>query len=176
MEWMSFYGSRPKSHRVQWKFEDPFSAGCLASSPLTTLYVCRHKWSAHAHKFAAPRVLSFGCCRRKKVYLLNFWRPIVHVLFHWPHPGLCRHVCMDGLYKHSKFQLNRMKRKRVIRGQISDIPYQIWTASLSLRLPSPIGMKLVPDERSGPMTPWGQVPKISYLPFFELWPLKVDIC
>ena len=34
------------------------------------------------HKFAAPRMLSFGCCRRKKVYLLNYWRPIVHVLFH----------------------------------------------------------------------------------------------
>ena len=37
-----FTVSRPKSHRVQWKFEDPFSAGCLASSPLTALYVCRH--------------------------------------------------------------------------------------------------------------------------------------
>ena len=34
-----FTVSRPKSHRVQWKFEDPFSAGCLASSPLTTIYV-----------------------------------------------------------------------------------------------------------------------------------------
>ena len=53
----------------------------------------------------------------KKVYLLNIWRPIVHVLFHWPHPGLCRHVCMDGLYKRSNFQLNRMKNRRVIRGQ-----------------------------------------------------------
>ena len=37
-----FTVSRPKSHREQWKFEDQFSAGCLASSPLTTLYVCRH--------------------------------------------------------------------------------------------------------------------------------------
>ena len=60
--------------------------------------------------------------------------------------------------------------------KVSDIHYQLWTASLSLMRPSPIGMKLVPDERSGPMTPWGQVPKISNRPFFELWPLKVDIC
>ena len=59
-----------------------------------------------------------GCCRRKNVYLLNFWRPIVHVLFQWPHPGLCRLVCcMDGLYKRSKFQLYRMKSRRDIRGQ-----------------------------------------------------------
>ena len=34
----------------------------------------------------------------------------------------------------------------------------------------------MPDERSGPLTPLGQVPKVSYRPFFELWPLKVDIC
>ena len=62
-------------------------------------------------------MLSFGCYRRKKVYLLNVWRPIVHVLFHWPHPRLCRRVCMDRLYKRFKFQLNRMKNSRVIRGQ-----------------------------------------------------------
>ena len=168
--------SRPNFHRVQCKFEDPFSAGSLASSPLTNLYVCRHEWSAHAHKFAAPWVLSFGCCRRKKDFLLNIWRPIVHALFHWLHPGLYRRDCVDRLYKRSKFQLNRMKNKGVIRVKVSDIPYQLWTASLSLMWPSPIGMKLVPDERSGPMSPWGQVPKISYRPFFELWPLKVDIC
>ena len=158
-----FTFSRPKSHRVQCKL-DPFSARRLASNPLTTLNVCRHEWSAHAHKFAAPRMLSYGCYRRKKVYLLNIWRPIVHVLFQWPHPGWCRHVCMDGLYKLSKFQLNRMNSRRVIRGQ-----------SFSLMRPPPIGMKLVPDKRSAPMTPLGQVPKI-YRPFFELWPLKVDIC
>ena len=109
--------SRPNFHRVQCKFEDPFSAGRLASSPLTTLYVCRHEWSAHARKFAAPWVLSFGCCRRKNDFLLNIWRPIVHALFHWLHPGLYRRVCMDRLYKRSKFQLNRMKNKGVIRGQ-----------------------------------------------------------
>ena len=60
--------------------------------------------------------------------------------------------------------------------KILDIPYQLWTASLSLMRPSPIWMNLVPDERSGPTTLWGQVPTNSYLPFFELWPLKVDIC
>ena len=38
-----FTVSRPKSYRVQWEFEDPFSAGCRASSPLTTLCVCRHQ-------------------------------------------------------------------------------------------------------------------------------------
>ena len=112
-----FTFSRPKSHRVQCKLEDPFSARRLASNPLTTLYFCRHSWSAHAHKFAAPRMLSFGCCRRKNVNSLNIWRPIVHVLFHWPHTVWCRHVCMDGLYKRSKFQLNRMNSRRVIRGQ-----------------------------------------------------------
>ena len=83
---------------------------------------------------------------------------------------------MDGLYKRSKFQLNRMKTDELLRVKVSDIPYQLWTARLSLMRPLPIGMKLVPDERSGPMTPWGQMPKISYRPFFELWPLKVDIC
>ena len=112
-----FTVSRPKFHRVQCKFEDPFSAGRLASSPLSTHCVCRHYWSAHAQKFAAPRVLSFGCCRRKNGYLLNIWRPIVHALFHWPHPGFYRHVCMDRLYKRSIFQFNRMKNRRVIRGQ-----------------------------------------------------------
>ena len=168
--------SRPNFHRVQCKFQDPFSAGRLASSPLTTLYVCIQKWSAQAHKFAAPRVLSFSCCKRKNDFLLNIWRLIVHVLLHWPHPGFCRRVYMDTLYKRFKFQLNRMKNSRVIRGQVSDIPYQLWTASLSRMWLSPIGMKLMPGERSGPMSPWGQVPKISCRPFFELWPLKVDIC
>ena len=50
-------------------------------------------------------------------FLLNVWRPIVHVLFYWPHPGLCRYVCMDGLYKRSKFLFNRMKNTWVIKGQ-----------------------------------------------------------
>ena len=109
--------SRPIFYRVQCKFEDPFSAGRLASRRLTTLYVCRHEWSAHAHKFAAPWVLSFGCCRRKKDFLLNIWCPIVHVLFHRPYPGLNWRVCVDKLYKRSKFQLNRMKNTGVIRGQ-----------------------------------------------------------
>ena len=55
--------------------------------------------------------------------------------------------------------------------------YHVLELSISnMTRPSPIGMKLVPDERSGPRTPWGQVPKFSYRPFFELWPLKVDIC
>ena len=80
-------------------------------------YVCRHEWSEHAHKFAAPWVHSFGCCGRKNDFLLNIWRPIVHALFHWLHPGLFRRVCLDGIYKRSKFQLNRMNNKGVIRGQ-----------------------------------------------------------
>ena len=46
--------SRPYFHRAQCKIDDPFSPGCFAPIPLTTLYVCRHKWSAHAHAFAAP--------------------------------------------------------------------------------------------------------------------------
>ena len=53
----------------------------------------------------------------KNVFLLNVWRPIVPVLFCWPHPGLCRRVGMHGLYKRSKAQLNRMRNRRVIRGQ-----------------------------------------------------------
>ena len=110
--------SRPNFHRVQCKFEDPFSAGRLASRPLITLYVCKHEWSAHAHRFSAPWVLSFGSCRRKNYFLMNIWHPIVHVLFHWPHPGFGRRVCMDGLYKRSKFQLIRMKNPGVISGQI----------------------------------------------------------
>ena len=112
-----FTFSRPKFHSVQCKFKDPFSAGHLASDPLTTLYVCRHYWSAHAHKFAAPTVFSVGCCQCKNVYSLNVWRPIVHVLFPWPHPGLCSRVCMDGLYKLSNCQLNRIKNRRVVRCQ-----------------------------------------------------------
>ena len=71
----------------------------------------------HAHKLAAPWVLSFGCYRRKNVYLLNVWRPIVPVLFCWPNLGLCRRVCMHCFYKRSKFQLNQMRNRRVIRGQ-----------------------------------------------------------
>ena len=46
--------SRPYFHRAQCKIDDPFSPGRFAPIPLTTLYVCRHKWSAHAHVFAAP--------------------------------------------------------------------------------------------------------------------------
>ena len=53
----------------------------------------------------------------KNVYWLNGWRPIVHVQFYWPRPGLCKHVCMDGLYKHSKFLFNQIKNRRVIRGE-----------------------------------------------------------
>ena len=83
---------------------------------------------------------------------------------------------MDGLYKRPNFSLIERKTDELLGVKVSDIPYQLWTASLSLMRPSPIGMKLVPDERSGPMTPFGQVPKNSYRPFFELWPLKVDIC
>ena len=92
----------------------------------------------------------------------------MHVLFHWLHPGWSRHVCMDRLYKRSKFQLNRWKTDGLLGVKVSDIPYQLWTAGLSLMRPSLIGMKLVPDERSGPMTPSGQVPKISYRPFFRV--------
>ena len=110
-----FMFSRPKFHRLQCKFEDPFSAGHLASIPLTYLYICRHWWSAHAHKFASPWVLSFGCCRRKNVYLLNVCVPIVFLLFYCSQLGLCRYVCIDRLYKLSKFQLTRMKNRRVIR-------------------------------------------------------------
>ena len=112
-----FTASRPKFHRVQCKHEDPFSARRLAPIPMTALYVWRHYWSVHAHKFAAPWVLSFGCYRRKKVYLLNVWRPIVPVLFCWLHPGKCRLVCMGVLYKRSKFQLNRRRNSWVIRSQ-----------------------------------------------------------
>ena len=64
------------------------------------------------------------------------------------------------------FNLIGRKADELLGVKVSDIPYQLWTASLSLMRPSPIGMKLVPDERSGPMTPWGQVPKNSYRPFF----------
>ena len=74
------------------------------------------------------------------------------------------------------FSLIGWETDELLGVKISDIPYQLWTASLSLTWPSPIGMKLVPDERSGPRTHWGQVPKNSYRPIFELWPLKVDIC
>ena len=75
----------------------------------------------------------------------------------------------------ANFSLIGRKTDELLGVKVSDIPYQLWTASLSLMRPSPIGMKLVPDKRSGPMTPWGQVPKYSYRPFFALWPLKVDI-
>ena len=33
------------------------------------------------------------------------------------HPGWCRHVCMDWLYKRFKLQLNQMKNRQVILGQ-----------------------------------------------------------
>ena len=38
----AFTFSRPKFHRVQCIFEDPFSAGRLAPIPMTALYICRH--------------------------------------------------------------------------------------------------------------------------------------
>ena len=78
--------SHPYFHRVQCKIDGPFSPGRLAPIPLTSLYICRHKRSAHAHVFAAPSVLSFACYRRKTIYLWNVWRPILHVLFYWPLP------------------------------------------------------------------------------------------
>ena len=74
------------------------------------------------------------------------------------------------------FSLIGWEKDELLGVKISDIPYQLWTASLSLTWLSPIGMKLVPDKRSGPRTHWGQVPKNSYRPIFELWPLKIDIC
>ena len=99
------------------------------------------------------------------------------VLFCWSHLGLCRCVCMDGLYIRCKFQLNiGWETDKLLGVKISDTPCQLLTAYLSLTWPSPIGMKLVPDEMSGPRTHWGQVPKDSYRPIFALWPLKDDIC
>ena len=74
------------------------------------------------------------------------------------------------------FSLIGWETDELLGVKISDIPYKLWTAGVSLIWPSPIGMKLVPDERSGPRTHWDQVPKNYYRPIFELWPLKVDIC
>ena len=74
------------------------------------------------------------------------------------------------------FSLIGWKTDELLGVKVSDIPYQLWTASLSLMRSSPIVMNLVPDEKSGQMCPWGQVPKNSYRPFFELWPLKFHIC
>ena len=86
--------------------------------------------------------------------------------------GLFAWMCSTNV---PNFSLIGWETDELLGVKISDIPYQLWTASLSLTWPSPIGMKLVPDERSGPRTHWGQVPKNSYRPIFELWPLKVDI-
>ena len=107
--------------------------------------------------------LPFGCYRRKKVYLLNVWRPIVHA------PGM---LVWTSSTNGTNFSLIGWKTDELLGVKISGIPYQLWTAYLSLIRPSPIWMKLVPDERSGPMTHWGQVPKNSYRPFFmapESW-------
>ena len=67
---------------------------------------------------------------------------------------------MDGLYKRSKFQLNRMNSRRVIRGQ-----------SFRHSLPT-LDCKFEPnatftdrDETVARQKVWGQVPKISYRPF-----------
>ena len=87
-------------------------------------------------------------------------------------------VCLYGwtLQTFQSFSLIGWKIYELLGVKISSIPYHFWTTYLSLTWPSPIGMKLGPDERSGPMTHWGQVPKNSYRPIFELWTLKFDIC
>ena len=83
---------------------------------------------------------------------------------------------MDRHYKRSKFQLNRTKNRRVIRGQ-----------SFRHSLPT-LDCKFEPnatftdrDETGARRKVWtndslGPSAQNSYRPFFELWPLKVDIC
>ena len=150
IDWVNrlFTASRPKFHRVQCKFEDPLSARRLVPIPMTVDINDLRMRINLQH----PGCFCLAAICVKNVYLLNVWRPIVPVLFFWPHPGLCKLVCMDVLYKRSKFQLNRMRNRRVIRGQNIRHSIPTFTASLSLKWPSPIGMKLVPDERSGPRT------------------------
>ena len=173
--------SRPNFHRVQCKIDDPFSSGRLAPIPLTSLSVCRHWWSAHAHVFAAPSALSFACYRRKTIYLWNVWRPILHVPFYWPLPyfaGLLVWIRATNVLNFS--QIGR-QISELLRVKILDIPHQLWTAYLSQMRPSPIGMKPVPDERPGAMSHWGNWSKIlraSFsssgrwkLIFSNVWPL-----
>ena len=50
-----------------------------------------------------------------------------------------------------------------------DIPYQLWIANLSLNRPSPIGVKLMTDERSVPMTHWARSPLSPLLCFIMLF-------
>ena len=72
-----------------------------------------------------------------------------------------------------KFSLIGSKTNELLRVKISGFPYQLWTAYFRLIWPSPIGMKLVPDERFGPMTPWDQMTKNSYHPFSSYGPWKL---
>ena len=172
---------RPNSRRVQCKIDGPFSPGRLAPIPLISLYICRHQWSAHAHIFAAPSVLSFACYRRKTIYLWNVWRPILHVLFNWPLPysaGLLVWIRATNVPNFS--QIERQKSE-LLRVKVLDIPLQLWTAYLSQIRPSPIGMKPVPDERPGAMSHWGiwtEILSDSFsssgrwkLIFTNVWPL-----
>ena len=83
---------------------------------------------------------------------------------------------MDGLYKRSKFQLNRMNSRRVIRGQ-----------SFRHSLPT-LDCKFEPnatftdrDETVARQKVWtkdslGPSAQNFLSPVFDLWPLKVDIC
>ena len=53
--------------------------------------------------------------------------------------------------------------------------HQLSLAKLSLIRPSPIGLKLMPDERHGAISHKSHVLKNSESLIFEAWPLKVDI-
>ena len=121
-------------------------------------------------------VLLFGCCRGKYLYLLNVWRPIVHALFNDNIQDCAGVFVLIGSTNVLHFSLIGLKIDDLLGVKILDIPYQLSAAYLSLIRPSLIGIKLVPDERSGPMTHWDQVPKNFYRPFRELWPLKFHIC
>ena len=82
---------------------------------------------------------------------------------------------MDGLYKRSKFHLYRMKNRRFIRGQSFRHSLTTLDCKFEPNVTFTDRDETGARRRPGPMTPWGQGPKISYRPFFELWPLKVDI-
>ena len=56
-------------------------------------------------------------------------------------------------------QIGRQKSE-LLRVKILDIPHQLWIAYLSQMRPSPIGMKPVPDERSGAMSHWDNWTKV----------------
>ena len=55
---------------------------------------------------------------------------------------------------------NTTKISELLRVKILGIPHQLSTAYLSQSRPSPIGMKLMPDERPGAMSHWDHLLKL----------------